>query len=268
MRTLLLSLLALCLAAPAFSQKNKPVPAVPAPKPGIEERLFNALEWRCVGPFRGGRSAAVTGVAGQPNLFYFGGTGGGVWRTADGGRSWENISDGFFGGSVGAVEVAPSDPNVIYAGGGEVMVRGNVSYGTGVWKSDDAGKTWTSMGLKNSRHIPRLRVHPDNPDVVYAAVLGDLFKSSPERGVYRSRDGGKNWERVLFVNEDTEIANFGEHLLRRTCEELFYSLKVRPRLLAGKQLPGIGINPVLEDVSVPQGHHIEKEMIELVHEPA
>ncbi len=204
MRTILLSLLAFCLFNPVFSQKNKPVPPpAPAPKPVVfEEALFNALEWRCVGPFRGGRSAAVTGVAGQPNLFYFGGTGGGVWRTTDGGRTWGNISDGYFGGSIGAVEVAPSDPNVIYAGGGEVTVRGNVSYGTGVWKSDDAGKTWKSMGLKNSRHIPRLRVHPNNPDLVYAAVLGDLFKSSPERGIYRSKDGGKTWERILFVTED------------------------------------------------------------------
>ncbi|MEY3242257.1 MAG: hypothetical protein RIR11_3696 [Bacteroidota bacterium] len=158
------------------------------------------VNWRNVGPFRGGRSAAVTGVAGQPNLFYFGGTGGGVWRTQDGGRSWECISDGFFGGSIGAIEVAPSDHNVIYVGGGEVTVRGNVSYGTGMWKSDDAGRTWKSIGLKNSRHIPRLRVHPTNSDIVYAAVMGDLFKDSNDRGVYRSKDGGKNWEKVLFVN--------------------------------------------------------------------
>lgn len=196
-------LLLLC-AIPVFSQKDKKqvqTQAV-APKPAYDETLYNALQWRCIGPFRGGRSAAVTGVAGQPNLFYFGGTGGGVWRTTDGGRSWENISDGFFGGSIGAIAVAPSDPNVLYAGGGEKTVRGNVSYGSGVWKSEDAGKTWKSMGLKNSRHIPRLRIHPDNPDIVYAAVLGDLFKSSPERGVYRSRDGGKSWQKILFVNED------------------------------------------------------------------
>ncbi len=159
------------------------------------------LSWRNVGPFRGGRSAAVTGVPGKPNLFYFGGTGGGVWRTQDGGRTWECISDGHFGGSIGAIEVAPSDNNVIYVGGGEVTVRGNVSYGTGMWKSEDAGRTWKNIGLKNSRHIPRLRVHPTNSDIVYAAVLGDLFKDTKERGVYRSKDGGKNWERVLFVNE-------------------------------------------------------------------
>jgi photosystem II stability/assembly factor-like uncharacterized protein len=158
-------------------------------------------KWRNVGPFRGGRSAAVTGVPGQPNLFYFGGTGGGVWRTQDGGRTWECISDGFFGGSIGAIEVAPSDQNVIYVGAGEVTVRGNVSAGTGMWKSEDAGRTWKQIGLKNSRHIARLRIHPTNSDMVYAAVLGDLFKDSKERGIYRSKDGGKNWERILFANE-------------------------------------------------------------------
>ncbi|MCC6459107.1 MAG: glycosyl hydrolase [Saprospiraceae bacterium] len=204
MRTTLFALCWLCFAAPVFSQKNKTTPAPPATAaaPGFEEPLYNALEWRCVGPFRGGRSAAVTGVAGKPNLFYFGGTGGGVWRTTDGGRSWDNISDGFFGGSIGAIEVAPSDPNVLYVGGGEVTVRGNVSYGTGLWKSDNAGQSWSACGLPNSRHIPRIRVHPNNPDLVYAAVLGDLFKPSAERGIYRSRDGGKTWARVLFVNDE------------------------------------------------------------------
>ncbi len=201
MRTLLLLCLSLSLGYTTFAQK-KQAQQTAAPKPAFEETTFNALEWRCIGPFRGGRSAAVTGVPGKPNLFYFGGTGGGIWRTTDGGRSWENISDGFFGGSIGAIEVAPSDHNVLYAGGGEVTVRGNVSYGSGMWRSTDAGQTWSAAGLKNSRHIPRIRVHPNNPDLVYAAVLGDLFKSSDERGVYRSKDGGKTWERILFVNAD------------------------------------------------------------------
>lgn len=163
---------------------------------------YETLEWRSIGPFRGGRSAAVTGVPGQPKLFYMGTTGGGVWKTTDGGAHWQNISDGFFGGSIGAVAVSKEDPNVIYVGGGEVTVRGNVSSGSGMWKSNDAGKTWTAIGLKQSRHIPRIRIHPKNPDLVYAAVLGDLFKSSKERGVYRSKDGGKTWQQILFVNED------------------------------------------------------------------
>jgi len=192
----------LCSSA-LFAQKSKPRKTEKAPvetfQP-VDTSLFRAVSWRNIGPFRGGRSAAVTGVAGKPNLFYFGSTGGGVWRTQDGGRSWENISDGFFGGSIGAIEVAASDHNVIYVGGGEKTVRGNVSSGSGMWKSDDAGKTWKPNGLSNSRHIPRIRVHPTNPDVVYAAVLGDLYKDSEERGVYRSTNGGKTWERILFVN--------------------------------------------------------------------
>ncbi|MDN5201133.1 glycosyl hydrolase [Fulvivirgaceae bacterium BMA10] len=167
-----------------------------------DEKLYNALEWRSIGPFRGGRSAAVTGVPNEPNLFYFGATGGGVWKTIDGGSTWENISDGYFGGSIGAIAVSEYDQNVIYVGGGEVTVRGNVSYGYGMWKSVDAGKTWKQIGLEDSRHIPRIRIHPQNSDLVYAAVMGDLFKSSDTRGVYRSKDGGKTWERILFANVD------------------------------------------------------------------
>jgi photosystem II stability/assembly factor-like uncharacterized protein len=168
----------------------------------FDEKLYSALEWRSIGPYRGGRSAAVTGVPGKPNLFYMGATGGGVWKTNDAGNTWTNISDGFFGSSIGAVAVSEWDNNVIYVGQGEGTIRGNVSYGHGMWKSTDAGKTWVFIGLKNSKHIPRIRIHPKNPDLVYAAVLGDLFKSSEERGVYRSDDGGKNWKRILFANAD------------------------------------------------------------------
>ncbi|MEM6264530.1 MAG: glycosyl hydrolase [Bacteroidota bacterium] len=167
-----------------------------------EDSALHGLTFRCIGPFRGGRSAAVTGVPGNPNLYYFGAAGGGVWRTEDGGNKWKIISDGYFGGSIGAVAVSESDPNVIYVGGGEKTLRGNVSFGYGIWKSTDAGATWTKSGLPNSRHIPRIRIHPKNPEVVYAAVLGDLYKSSEERGVYRSIDGGKTWQQVLFSNKD------------------------------------------------------------------
>tara|TARA_R110002072_G_scaffold22615_1_gene79484 strand:+ start:330079 stop:333183 length:3105 start_codon:yes stop_codon:yes gene_type:complete len=167
------------------------------------ENLYDALEYRLIGPFRGGRSAAVTGVPGKPNLFYFGATGGGIWETKDGGRHWKNISDGFFGGSIGAIEVAESDPNVIYVGGGEKTVRGNVSSGYGMWKSEDAGKTWTSAGLKSSRHVPRIAIHPTDYNTVYAAVLGNIYKPTQDRGVYKSTDGGKSWRKTLFANENS-----------------------------------------------------------------
>ena len=167
-----------------------------------DENLYDALEYRLLGPFRGGRSAAVTGVPGKPNLFYFGATGGGVWETKDGGRHWKNLSDGFFGGSIGAIEVAPSDPNVIYVGGGEKTVRGNVSSGYGVWKTEDAGKSWKQKGLETGRHIPRIVVHPKDHNIVYAGVLGNIYKPSQERGVYKSTDGGDTWRKTLFANEN------------------------------------------------------------------
>ena len=196
LRLSLLLLALVCLPQVTEAQRRSKVQTT-----SYSEDLYSSLNYRLIGPFRGGRSAAVTGVPGQPNLFYFGATGGGVWRTQDGGRSWENISDGFFGGSIGAVEVAQSDHNVIYVGGGEQTVRGNVSSGYGVWKSEDAGKTWTSAGLEQSRHIPRIRIHPTNPDVVFAAVLGNIYKPTQERGVYKSTDGGKSWRKVLFAND-------------------------------------------------------------------
>jgi photosystem II stability/assembly factor-like uncharacterized protein len=169
----------------------------------VSETYFSAVEWRNIGPFRGGRSAAVTGVSGKANLFYMGATGGGVWKTTDAGNTWENISDGFFGGSVGAVSVSETDNNVIYVGMGEKTVRGNVSSGDGIWKSENAGKTWKHMGLKNSRHIPRMRIHPKNSDVVFAAVLGDLYKPTQDRGVYKTIDGGESWKKVLFADENS-----------------------------------------------------------------
>ena len=194
MGLLLLAIFLIPLQTSSQKRKN----TTPDPYP---EGLYSSLEYRLIGPFRGGRSAAVTGVPGEPNLFYFGATGGGVWKTTDGGRSWSNISDGFFGGSIGAVEVAQSDPNVIYVGGGEKTLRGNVSSGYGVWKTEDAGKTWTSAGLKESRHIPRIRIHPSDHTIVYAAVLGNIYKPSEERGVYKSTDGGQTWRRTLFAND-------------------------------------------------------------------
>jgi len=163
---------------------------------------LRAMEWREVGPYRGGRSAAVAGIAADRETYYFGSTGGGVWKTKNGGQSWQNVSDGYFGGSIGAVAVSGWDPNVVYVGGGEKTVRGNVSPGNGMWKSTDAGDTWSRIGLTDSQHISRVRVHPKNSDHVYAAVMGHLFGPNDERGVYRSKDGGESWERVLFVSDE------------------------------------------------------------------
>jgi photosystem II stability/assembly factor-like uncharacterized protein len=167
----------------------------------FDPEVVDAVEWRELGPYRGGRSCAVTGVPGHDNLYYFGATGGGVWKTTDGGRSWGNISDGHFGGSIGSIAVSESDNNVIYVGGGEKTVRGNVSFGYGMWKTVDGGKNWEQMGLKKSRHISRIRIDPKDHNIVYAAVMGNLFADTEERGVYKSTDGGKNWKRVLFANK-------------------------------------------------------------------
>jgi len=199
-RSILAAAVVLALA-PAGEAAKRPGSA-DAARPIVDPDLWKPLEWREVGPYRGGRSAAVTGLPADRDTYYFGSVGGGVWKTTNGGRNWKPVSDGFFGGSIGAVAVSELDPNVVYVGTGEKTVRGNVSHGDGMWKSTDAGKTWTHVGLPESRHIPRVRIHPRDPDLVYAAVLGHLFGPNPERGVYRTRNGGKTWERILFVNEN------------------------------------------------------------------
>jgi len=169
--------------------------------PAVEPDAMTGMQWREVGPYRGGRAAAITGVPGDRSLYYFGATGGGVYKTLDGGTRFVNISDGFFGGSIGAVAVAPSDPNVIYVGTGEGTIRGNMSQGEGVYRSVDAGRTWKFSGLADSRTIPRIVIDPADPDTAYAAVLGDVFAASSARGVYKTSDGGATWRRVLYVNE-------------------------------------------------------------------
>src|SRR3989441_404837 len=164
--------------------------------------FFDRLEWRCAGPYRGGRVGAVAGDPRERNTFYFGSTGGGVWKTMDGGVYWENTTDRFFKrASVGGIAVAESDPDVMYVGMGESCIRGNVSHGDGVYRSTDAGKTWSHLGLERTRNIAKVRVHPDDADTVYVAALGHAHGPNPERGVYRSRDGGKTWKRVLYRNE-------------------------------------------------------------------
>ncbi|WP_431163622.1 WD40/YVTN/BNR-like repeat-containing protein [Flagellimonas beolgyonensis] len=194
-RILLLAIALLCFyPSTAQRKKNKTTTT-------YDQTLYNGMEWRMVGPHRGGRAGTVTGVPNDPNLYYMGTAGGGVWKTSDAGNSWECISDGYFGGSIGAVAVSESDPNIIYVGEGEQTLRGNVSSGKGLWKSMDAGETWQFIGLDDSEHIARIRIHPKNPDIVYVAAIGNLWKPNKTRGVYRSTDGGKNWEQVLYVSD-------------------------------------------------------------------
>jgi photosystem II stability/assembly factor-like uncharacterized protein len=188
----------LCLAvALAFSVTA--IHAQNSAQPPKQPDLLKALQYRSIGPYRGGRSAAVTGVPSQPFVYYYGATGGGVWKSTDSGINWESVSDNsvFGTGSVGAIAVADSDPNTIYVGMGESPIRGNVSHGDGVYKSNDAGKTWKRIGLEDARQIPRIRVHPKNPDLVYVAALGHVWGPNDQRGVFRSKDGGKTWEKIL-----------------------------------------------------------------------
>jgi len=165
---------------------------------------WKLLQYRSIGPFRGGRVGAVAGVASQPNVYYFGATGGGVWKTTDGGVNWAPVSDDYFKtGSVGAIDVSQSDPNIVYVGMGEETLRGNVSHGDGIYKSMDGGKTWKFVGLGDTRHIGRIRIHPKNPDIVYVAAIGHHFGPNEERGVFRTMDGGKTWKKILFRDKDT-----------------------------------------------------------------
>ena len=173
-------------------------------KPQTKADPLKLFQFRQIGPFRGGRAGAVAGVAGQPNVFYFGATGGGVWKTTDGGKTWLNVSDGFLKtGSVGAIDVSQSDPNVVYVGMGEETLRGNVSHGDGVYRSVDGGKTWKFIGLGDTRQIGRIRIHPKNPDIAYVAAIGHLWAGNDERGVFRTTDGGKTWKKILFRDKDT-----------------------------------------------------------------
>lgn len=165
---------------------------------------YSNTSFRLIGPFRGGRSGAIAASYKKKNEFYFGGTGGGVWKTLDGGSNWKNISDKYFGGSIGAIALAPSEESIIYVGEGESTLRSNVSEGiNGLWKSEDAGKTWKKTGLADSRHIVRIVIHPKNPDIAWVAVMGHLFGPNEERGVYKTTDGGKSWKKVLYVNNQT-----------------------------------------------------------------
>jgi photosystem II stability/assembly factor-like uncharacterized protein len=205
MKKLILAALLLTIigSSEVIAQKKKVVTNTNA-KLMADDPVLKAQSFRLIGPFRGGRAAAAVGAYDEPNTFLMGATGGGVWKTTDAGINWKNISDGYFGGSIGSIAIAPSNESIIYVGEGENTMRGNVSEGLGgAWKSTDDGKTWKNIGLKDSRHIVRLIVHPKNPSIVWAAVMGHLFGPNENRGVFKSMDGGATWKKVLYVNEQT-----------------------------------------------------------------
>src|SRR5437867_1930789 len=188
------------VASPTPTQTASPPPVLPA---AVDEKLFKGMQWRQIGPFRGGRALAIEGVVGEPDTYYFGAVAGGVWKTIDGGANWIPLFDKQSISSIGAIAVAASDHNVIYAGTGEAAIRGNTTYGTGVFKSIDAGKTWENIGLKDTRQIGALIVDPRNENVVLVAALGHAFGPNPDRGIFRTTDGGKTWTKVLSKDENT-----------------------------------------------------------------
>jgi len=199
------ALILLAAASPSFAQVAAPAVRAAAPlEANVNPDLFKGLRYRMVGPNRGGRATSVTGVGSQPNTFYMGVASGGVWKTTDAGATWFPISDGKIPvGSIGSIEVAQSDPNIVYVGTGSDGVRSNVSIGRGVYKSTDAGATWMFSGLRDVGQIGALRVHPTNPDIAYLSATGNPFMPNSERGIFRTRDGGKSWQKVLFISDST-----------------------------------------------------------------
>src|ERR1700739_3984698 len=179
------------------------VMASSAPAQQYDQKLFSEMRWRCIGPFRGGRTVAITGVPQQPNLFYIAAVNGGVWQTTDNGNTWEPIFDGEGAGSVGAIAVAPSDPNIIYVGSGEGLQRPDLSTGDGIYKSIDAGRTWQHLGLRDGQQIPMIAVDPRDPNRLFVAVLGHPYGPNEERGLFRSTDGGATFQKVLYKDENT-----------------------------------------------------------------
>ncbi len=196
------ALLVCVIMSPTLSGQSPRVEAWP------DTGFLNAFQYRCIGPVRGGRVTAVAGTASRPSEFYMGSTGGGVWKTTDYGITWDNVSDGYFASpSIGAIRVAPSNPDIVYVGTGSDGIRSNIIAGKGVYRSDDAGKTWMLTGLEKTGQIGAVEVHPDNPDIVYVAAIGQAFQPNPERGVYRTPDGGRTWEQVLFIADTVGVAD-------------------------------------------------------------
>ncbi len=208
LRLLTLGALVLC-AAPLPGRAQAPRAAATST---VDPALFSSLRYRMIGPARGGRVTAVTGVIQEPHTFYFGSTGGGVWKTTDAGASWNNVTDGFLDlGSIGSLDVADSDPRIVWVGTGSEGLRSNVSIGRGIWKSVDAGATWTAMGLRETGQLGAVIIHPTNPEIVLAAAVGNPFAPNPERGVYRTQDGGRTWSRTLFISDSTGVVDLEFH---------------------------------------------------------
>jgi photosystem II stability/assembly factor-like uncharacterized protein len=195
MKKFIVSAILICSIFKLWSQSKFP----------LDSTLFKHYKYRLVGPFRGGRASGVCGDYKNKQVFYMGATGGGVWQTKDGGNNWQNISDKYFGGSIGSVEVCPTDPLLIFAGTGENTLRGNVSEGHGMWKSTNGGKTWSFIGLKNTRHITKIVFHPKDPNTVWCAATGHLFGPNEDRGVFKTTDGGLSWKKILFINKDVGV---------------------------------------------------------------
>jgi photosystem II stability/assembly factor-like uncharacterized protein len=193
----------LAVAGALYAAPSPSPSASSTPPPQIDPKLFSGMQWRQVGPFRGGRALAIEGVRDEPNTWYFGAVAGGVWKTVDGGANWTPLFDKQDISSIGAIAVAPSDHNTVYVGTGEAAIRGNTTYGTGVYKSVDGGKNWKNIGLRDTRQIGALIVHPNNPDIVLVAALGHAFGPNQERGIFRTSDGGKTWTKVLSKDENT-----------------------------------------------------------------
>ena len=201
--------LVLLTTAPSPDLLAQPAAAPPA---SLEDALLAAYRWRSIGPNRGGRSIAVAGVKGRPREAYFGATGGGLWKTIDAGNTWSPVTDGqITSSSVGAVAVSESNPDVVYIGMGESCIRGNIMPGDGVYKSTDAGKSWTKVGFANVDAISKIRSHPTNPDIVYVAAFGQYYGPSDERGVFKSTDGGKTWRKTLFRDARTGAVDLAIH---------------------------------------------------------
>lgn len=195
-------------AKPAVARQAAARPAAPGPLAApFDTGALASIRWREIGPYRGGRSVAVAGSAARPKEYWMGTTGSGVFKSTDGGDSWTPMTDRYFGGTVGAIGVAPSNPDIVYVGGGEFAIRGNVSHGDGMWKTTDGGRTWANVGLNDTRQISKVRVHPTNPDIAYVAAFGHVWGPNAERGIFRTKDGGKSWQKILFRDDSTGAAD-------------------------------------------------------------